>query len=99
MAVPFYIDFYMKGTDFINTVIPIETKNYNQYISFMVDKSYLSEYISSDSSPSEEPCVKEELLNISREDEAVVIKYLLDIMRAHDIITEEEYQAILYKYN
>lgn len=65
----------------------------------MVDKSHFSEYISSDSSPSEEPCVKEELSNISQDDEKVVIKYLLDIMKAHDIITEEEYQAVLYKYN
>lgn len=65
----------------------------------MVDKSYFPEYISSDSSPSEEPCVKEELSNVTQEDEGVVIKYLLDIMRTHDIITEEEYQAVLYKYN
>lgn len=97
MAVPFYINFYTKGTDIINTVIPIIERNYN--LSFMIDKSYLSEYISSDSSPNEETCVKEELSNITQEDEAVVIKYLLDIMRTHDIITEEEYQAVLYKYN
>lgn len=89
----------MKGTDFINTVMPIETTNYNPYLSLMVDKAYLSEYISSDSSPSEEPCVKDELLNISQDDETVVIRYLLDIMRTHDIITEEEYQAVLYKYS
>lgn len=43
--------------------------------------------------------MKEELSDISLEDEAVVIKYLLDIMKTHDIITEEEYQAVLYKYN
>ena len=42
--------------------------------------------------------MKEELTNISPEDESMVIKYLLEIMRAHDIITEEEYQAVLYKY-
>ena len=77
--------------------MPIKTRNYN--FSFMIDKSYFSEYINSDSSPSEEPCVKEELSNISQEDEAVVIKYLLDIMRVHDIITEEEYHAVLYKYS
>lgn len=87
----------MKGTDIINTVMPIKERNYN--LSFMIDKSYFSEYISSDSSPSEEPCVIEELSNISQDDETVVIKYLLDIMRAHDIITEEEYQAVLYKYS
>lgn len=87
----------MKGTDFINTGMPIKTKNYNQHISFMIDKSYFSEYISSDSSPSGEQRVEEELSNISPEDEAVVIKYLLDTMRTYGIITEEEYQAVLYK--
>ncbi|MBD5393481.1 MAG: hypothetical protein HDR71_04265 [Lachnospiraceae bacterium] len=89
----------MKGTDYINTVTQIKTKNYNQHISFMVNKSYFTEYISSDSSSSEEPCVKDELINILQDDETTVIKYLLDIMRVHDIITEEEYQAVLYKYN
>ena len=89
----------MKGTDYINTVTQIKTKNYNQHISFMVNKSYFTEYISSDSSSSEEPCVKDELINILQDDETTVIKYLLDIMRVHDIITEEEYQVVLYKYN
>ena len=42
--------------------------------------------------------MKEELSNISQEDESVIIRYLLDIMRTHEIITEEEYQAVLYKY-
>ena len=65
----------------------------------MVDKSYLSEYISSNSSPGEELCVKEELSNISQEDESVVIRYLLDIMRTHEIITEEEYQSVLCKHS
>lgn len=64
----------------------------------MVDKSYLSEYINSDSSKNEEFCLKEELSIISPEDESMVIRYLLEIMRAHDIITEEEYQAVLYQY-
>ena len=73
----------------------IKMQNYNQYPSFMIDKSYLSEYISSNSSLNREPCVKEELSKVTQEDEAVVIKYLLDIMRAHNIITEEEYQAVL----
>ncbi len=82
----------------INTVMPIKTQNYNQYLSFMIDKSYLSEYISSNSSKNEEFCLKEELSNISPGDEVMVIRYLLDIMRTHDIITEEEYQALLYKY-
>jgi len=89
----------MKGIDAINTVMPIKTQNYNQYLSFMIDKSYLSEYISSDSSKNEEFCLKDELTNISPEDESMVIKYLLEIMRTHGIITEEEYQAVLYKYS
>lgn len=43
--------------------------------------------------------MKEELSKVTQEDEAVVIKYLLDLMRRHDVITEDEYRAILYKYN
>lgn len=65
----------------------------------MIDKSYLPEYISSNPSPSEELCVKEELSNFSQEDESVVIRYLLDMMKTHGIITEDEYQTVLYKYN
>lgn len=87
----------MKGTDIINTVMLIKERNYN--LSFMIDKSYFSEYISNDSSPSEETCVKEEPLKVTQDDETVVIKYLLDIMKVHGIITEEEYQAVLYKYS
>lgn len=79
--------------------MPIQTQNYRQYLSFMIDKSYLSEYISSNSSQSRELCVNEEPKDISKEDELIVVKYLLDIMRAHDIITEEEYHAVLYKYS
>jgi len=99
LIVPFNINFDTKGNDIINTATPIETQNYNPYLSFMIDKSYLSEYISSNSSKNEEFCLKEELSNISPEDESMVIRYLLDIMRAHDIITEEEYQVVLYKYS
>lgn len=84
---------------FINTVVLNKKRNYNQYFSFVIDKSYLSEYISNNSSLIEEWCVKEELSNITQKDEVAVIKYLLDIMRMHDIITEEEYQAVLYKYS
>ena len=43
--------------------------------------------------------MQEELSTISRKDETIVIKYLLDIMKAHDIITEEEYRVVLYKYS
>lgn len=41
--------------------------------------------------------MKEELANILQEDETVVIRYLLDIMKTHDIITEKEYQTVLFK--
>ncbi len=95
----FIIGNYTKGTDIINTVMPIKTQNHNQYFSFMIDKSYLSEYISSNSSQNGKLRVNEELKDISNEDELIVIKYLLEIMRTHDIITEEEYRAVLYKYN
>ncbi len=75
------------------------TREIPQYLSFVIDKLYLPEYISSNSLLNREPCVKEELSDISIEDETCVIKYLLDIMRTHDLITEEEYWAVLYKYN
>lgn len=65
----------------------------------MIDKSYLSEYISSNSSKNEEFCLKDELTDILPEDESMVIRYLVEIMKTHNIITEEEYQAILYKYS
>lgn len=41
--------------------------------------------------------MKEELTNISPKDEIAIIKYLLEIMRKHGIITEEEYQTVLYR--
>ena len=96
---PFIIGNYARGNDIINTNMPIQTQNYRQYLSFMIDKSFLSEYISSNSSQSRELCVNEELKDVSKEDELIVVKYLLDIMKAHDIITEEEYHAVLYKYS
>ena len=76
-----------------------DLSNRNKYVSFIIDKRYFSEYNSKNVFPNEELRMKEELPTISNEDEAAVIKYLLDIMRTHDIITEEEYQAVLYKYN
>lgn len=78
--------------------MPLKEKNCRPYISLVIDKSYLPEYISSNSSPGEEVRVKEELLDIAREDEVAVIKYLLDVMRKHDIITETEYRDVFYKY-
>lgn len=73
--------------------------NSTNYVSFIVDKINLNEYISNNSAPSEELCVKEELTNISEIDEQTVIKYLLEVMLRHDIITEEEYHTVLYKYS
>lgn len=43
--------------------------------------------------------MNEELKDISKEDELVVVKYLLDVMRTYDIITEDEYHTVLYKYS
>jgi len=59
----------------------------------------LPEYNSKNVFPNEELSVNEELSTISKEDEAVAIKYLLEVMRKHDIITEDEYHAVLYKYS
>lgn len=65
----------------------------------MTPKSNLNEYISSNSSHNEEPYVEEKLTAISEDDEQAVIKYLLEVMRKHDVITEDEYQTVLYKYS
>lgn len=43
--------------------------------------------------------MEQERLTISKEDEAIVIKYLLEVMRKHNIITEDEYHAVLYHYS
>lgn len=43
--------------------------------------------------------MQEERSKMTQEEETAVMKYLLDIMRAHHIITEEEYQTVLHKYN
>lgn len=94
--------------DFINLLIPsqvicseknFQTPNYNKYFPFKINKSNLSEYINSNSSQNEGLHVNEELSAITKEDELTVIKYLLDIMKEHDIITEEEYHTVLYKYS
>lgn len=74
-------------------------KNRNKYVSFIIDKRYLSEYNSNNAFPSGELCMTEELSTISKEDESTVIKYLLEVMRKHDIITEDEYREVLYKYS
>lgn len=90
--------------EFISTIQFIDftsdyISNKNKYVSFIVDKRYMPEYNSNNVFPNEELDVKEELSTISKEDEAVVIKYLLEVMRKHDIITEDEYHAVLYKYS
>ncbi len=43
--------------------------------------------------------MEDKLSDISKEDEKVVVRYLLEIMIEHGIITKEEYYAVLYKYN
>ena len=42
--------------------------------------------------------MEEELTDISNEDENMVIKYLLAILKEHGIITDEEYIKVLYRY-
>lgn len=76
-----------------------QVPNYNKYFPFKINKSNLSEYINSNSSQNEELHMNEELSAITKEDEITVIKYILDIMKEHDIITEEEYHTVLYKYS
>ncbi|MCI8974778.1 MAG: hypothetical protein HFH79_14530 [Lachnospiraceae bacterium] len=76
-----------------------DLSNRNKYVSFIVDKRYFTEYNSKNASPNKEICMKEELSTISKEDETAVVKYLLEVMRKHGIITEEEYRAVLYKYS
>ena len=68
-------------------------------VSNVINKSYQSEYISNNSVCKEGMQVNENLTNISKEDENEVIKYLLEMMRKHDIITDKEYQEVLYKYS
>lgn len=71
----------------------------SKYVSLIIDKRYLPEYNSNNTFPNEELCMEEELSTISKEDEAVAIRYLLEVMRKHNIITEDEYHAVLYKYS
>ena len=66
---------------------------------FIVDKRNYSEYNSKNASSNKEVCMKEELSTISNEDETAAVNYLLEVMRKHGIITEEEYHAVLYKYS
>lgn len=75
------------------------TLNQNKYVSYIINKLNKDEYISSNSFMDEEVHVEEELTNISKEDENIVIRYILEVMRKHGIITEEEYQTVLYKYS
>ena len=84
----------------MNAVVETNSQisNDNQYLSFMIDKSYLSEYIYNETSLNEGLRVEDKLETISKEDEIIVIKYLLDILKGRDIITEEEFNAVLYKY-
>ena len=76
-----------------------DLSNRNKYVSFIIDKRYFSEYNSKNAPSNKEECMKEELSTISNEDETAAVKYLLEVMRKHGIITEEEYHAVLYKYS
>ena len=64
---------------------------------FIINKRYFPEYNSKKAFSNKELCMKDELSTISKEDEEAVIKYLLEVMRKNDIITEEEYHTVLYK--
>ncbi len=75
------------------------TLKIDRYISNTINKSRKNEYISNNSGFHGEIPMNEKLTNISEQDENVVIKYLLEIMRKHDIITDKEYQRVLYKYS
>ena len=98
-----------KKRKFINTVLERKkslnlnqnnvTFNSNKNLYFIVDKINWNEYISNNSCPSEGSYLKEELTKISEKDEQTIIKYLLELMRKHDIITKEEYDTVLYKYS
>lgn len=85
----------IQTMDYTRTHTPDKSK----YFSFIVDKRYFPEYNCNNAFPNEELCMDEELSTISKEDEATVIRYLLEVMRKHDIITEDEYHAVLYKYS
>lgn len=82
---------------FLDFTRDISTVNHNKSVFYIINKSKKTEYISNDPFVNEEVHVKEELMSITKEDEQIVIKYLLDIMKKHDIITEEEYQTVMYK--
>lgn len=84
-----------KRTNYITTVVNLTKKKtiYKSYLSLIIP-----EYISSKSSFKEVSLMEEKLSAISKEDELLVIKYLLDIMKEHNIITEQEYHTVLYKY-
>ncbi|GFI22115.1 hypothetical protein IMSAGC011_00888 [Lachnospiraceae bacterium] len=73
--------------------------NGTKFVSFIVDKRNYSEYNSKNVFPNKELGMEEELSAISNEDETAVIKYLLEVMRKHGIITEDEYHSVLYKYS
>lgn len=71
--------------------------NPSKNVFYIINKSQEIEYISSDSFINKDVCMKEELTNITEKDEQAIIKYLLELMKKYDIITEEEYQTVKYK--
>ncbi len=88
----------------INTSLnnKIYTSNPIPHFYYKIDKLEPFEYIINNTSfvkDKEDSGVEEKLTDISKEDETLVTKYLLDIMKAHDIITEEEYTKVLTRCN
>ncbi len=82
-----------------NIKINAHVSNEYTYRSFIINKRYFPEYNSKKAFSNKELCMKDELSTISKEDEEAVIKYLLEVMRKNDIITEEEYHTVLYKFS
>lgn len=73
-------------------------QNFNKNVFYIINKLNAGEYISNNSFLGRKLFMEEELTDISNEDENMVIKYLLDIMKEHGIITDEEYIKVLYRY-
>lgn len=91
-----FINISETNKKLVNSTDAYQTPITNKYVSFIIDNAYLPEYNSNNAFPNEGLCVKEELSTVSKEDESIVVKYLLEVMRKHGIITDKEYHAVLY---
>lgn len=83
-------DVFERKMIFISTTV---LNGRNEEVFYIVNKLGSAEYICKKALVDKD----DETMNITREDEKMLIKYLLDIMKKHGIITEEEYQLVLYK--